>query len=86
MAYTIIFTKQAAKALQKMPRETARLIREKISQVADNPFAPHPNATKLQNREGYRLRVGDWRVIYDIQKDKVVILVLKIDSRGEVYR
>jgi len=40
----------------------------------------------MQNRDGYRLRVGDWRVIYDIQKEKVVILVLKIASRGEVYR
>ena len=44
------------------------------------------NATKLQGRPGYRLRVGDWRVIYEINKDEVVIIVMKIAPRGEVYR
>lgn len=57
-----------------------------MEQVAADPFAQHPNVTKLQIRPGYRLRIGDWRVIYEIQKDKVIILVLKIPPRGEVYR
>jgi len=86
MAYDIAFTKQAAKTLQKIPADIARSIRIKLEQIANDPFASHPNVTKLQNREGYRLRVGDWRVIYDVQKDKVLVLVLKIDVRGEVYR
>ena len=55
-------------------------------QIARDPFAPIPNAKKLQDRSGYRLRVGDWRVIYEIDKDEVVIIVLKIAPRGEVYR
>ncbi|RPI58500.1 MAG: hypothetical protein EHM56_01630 [Chloroflexi bacterium] len=42
--------------------------------------------TKLQNRPGYRLRVGDWRVIYEIENDELIILVLRIGLRGEVYR
>jgi mRNA interferase RelE/StbE len=86
MAFKIAFTKQAVKALQKMTSETAKLLRLKIEQIAEDPFAPHSNVPKLQNREGYRLRVGDWRVIYEIQQDKVLILVLKIGLRGEVYR
>ena len=69
-----------------MPRNTANLIREKLVQIARDPFAPIPNAKKLQDRSGYRLRVGDWRVIYEIDKDEVVIIVLKIAPRGEVYR
>jgi mRNA interferase RelE/StbE len=72
--------------LQKMPRDIGRSIRQKLDQIAVDPFAPHSGVAKLQNREGYRLRIGDWRVIYDIQKEKVVILVVKIASRGEVYR
>ena len=86
MAYDIAFTKQAAKTLQKIPADIARSIRIKLEQIANDPFASHPKVTKLQNREGYRLRVGDWRVIYDVQKDKVLVLVLKIGVRGEVYR
>ena len=69
-----------------MPRNTARLIREKLEVIAANPYADHPNAKKLQGREGYRLRVGDWRVIYKIQNEQLVIVVLKVASRGEVYR
>ena len=84
--YKIIFKKEAAKSLNKLPRNLAKMIREKLEAVAANPYADHPNAKKLQGRDGYRLRVGDWRVIYEIQNDKLVILVLKIAPRGEVYR
>ena len=84
--YKIAFTTQAAKALLKMPRNTAQLIREKLNQVAVDPFASIPNAKKLQGRPGYRLRVGDWRVIYEINQNEVVIIVIKIAPRGEVYR
>ncbi len=86
MPYTIAFTKQAVRVIQKMPRDTARMVNQKLEQIAEDPFASHPNVTKLQNREGYRLRVGDWRVIYMIQREQIVILVLKIGLRGEVYR
>lgn len=61
-------------------------IRRKLEQIAVSPFTPHHNVTKLQGREGYRLRQGDWRVIYKIQQEKIVILVLKIGLRKEVYR
>jgi len=84
--YKITFTAQAAKALLKMPRNTALLIREKLNQVAANPFASIPNAKKLPGRAGYRLRVGDWRVIYEINKEEITVIVLKIAPRGEVYK
>ena len=84
--YKIVFTKQAAKALQRIPRNIADLIREKVAQLAADPFAKSLNATKLQNRAGYRLRIGDWRLIYEVQKEQLVIMVLKVASRGEVYK
>ena len=85
--YQIFFTKQANRALQKMPRNTARLIRDKLDLLAQDPYyARNPNLAKLQSRSGYRLRVGDWRVIYEAEDDRLVILVLKIAPRGEVYR
>ncbi|MCP4363607.1 MAG: type II toxin-antitoxin system RelE/ParE family toxin [Chloroflexi bacterium] len=76
--YKIVFTKRADKTLRKMPREMAKRIREKLDQIAIAPYAQHNNVTKLQNRPGYRLRVGDWRVIYEIEDGKLIILVLKI--------
>jgi mRNA interferase RelE/StbE len=84
--YKISYTTQAAKALLKMPRNTAKLIREKLAQIANDPFASIPNVKKLQGRPGYRLRVGDWRVIYEVNQGQVVIMVIKIAPRGEVYR
>ncbi|MCB0164492.1 MAG: type II toxin-antitoxin system RelE/ParE family toxin [Anaerolineae bacterium] len=84
--YRIVFTKQANRALRKMSRDTANLIREKLDQLAQDPYAPNPNLTKLQGRSGYRLRVGDWRVIYELEDDRLVILVLKVAPRGGVYR
>jgi mRNA interferase RelE/StbE len=84
--YKIVIKKEAAKSLNKMPHNTANLIRQKLETIAANPYAEHPNSKKLQGRDGYRLRVGDWRVIYEIQNDKLVILVLRVAPRGEVYR
>lgn len=84
--YRIVFTKQADRTLRKMSRKTARLIREKLDQLAQDPHARNPNLTKLQGRPGYRLRVGDWRVIYELEDDRLVILVLKIAPRGGAYR
>lgn len=84
--FKISFTKEAQKALSKMPRNTAKTIRQKLDEIAANPFANHPNAKKLQGREGYRLRVGDWRVIYKIENEKLIIIVLKVAPRGEVYK
>ena len=69
-----------------MPKNISGLIREKLGHIAVDPYAQHNNVTKLQNRPGYRLRVGDWRVICELQDDQLVILVLKIGPRGEIYR
>jgi mRNA interferase RelE/StbE len=84
--YKIIFAKGAQKALLRLPKNMAVLVCQKLEQLAVDPYAPNTNAVKLQNRSGYRLRIGDWRVIYEIQNDELVILVLKIPQRGEVYR
>jgi len=84
--HKINYSKEATKSLLRMPRNTAKLIREKLEMIAADPHADHPNAKKLQGREGYRLRVGDWRVIYTIQNEQLMIIVLKVASRGEVYK
>ena len=69
-----------------MPRLLAVRIRDRMAAVATDPHAEHPNVRKLQGRDGYRLRVGDWRAIYEIHDDELVVLVLRVGPRGQVYR
>ncbi len=68
-----------------MPRNTAKRIRDKIEELAEDPAAMR-NVVKLTGVEGYRLRVGDWRVVYTLEQDELVVAVVKIKPRGEVYR
>lgn len=84
--YKIAFTEKAYKSLRRIPKNVVDRIRIKLDRVAKDPYAPYSNVTKLQNRPGYRLRVGDWRVIYDIRENELIILVLKVGSRGDIYR
>ena len=83
--HTIEFTVDALKALAVMPRNTARLIRSKIDLLAADPTAPNNNVKRLKGSAHYRLRVGDWRVDYEVQNDKLVIVVVRIAPRGSVY-
>lgn len=79
----ITFTKSAVKTLSRIPANTAALIRSKIELYATDPAALANNVTKLQGRDGYRLRVNDWRVIFD--EDGTVLAILAIGPRGGIY-
>ncbi len=72
--------------LQRMPNNIAKTIVRKINQLAENPYAPNNNITRLIGEPGYRLRVGDWRVLYAIHDDTLIIEIVKIGPRGGVYR
>lgn len=71
--------------LQRMPNNVAEIVVGKIKQLAKNPYAPNNNIKSLRNAPGYRLRVGKWRVLYEIHDDIRVIDVTKIGQRGSVY-
>ncbi len=78
----IAYTKDALKALRKMPANTAERIKAKIEAYAADPVSQANNVKALQGRSGIRLRVGDWRVIME---DGVVLAVLEIGPRGGIY-
>lgn len=83
--YRIEYLKRADKALSKMPRNVRALVVAKIDELARDPFAPNNNVRKLAGTAGFRLRVQDWRVIYRVLDDRLVLLVVRIGPRGEVY-
>ncbi|MCW5711697.1 type II toxin-antitoxin system RelE/ParE family toxin [Shinella sp.] len=79
----IVFHAPALRMLARIPRNEADKIRRKIYQYAADPAAQKANVKKLQGRAGFRLRVGNWRVIFDENGD--VLDVLEVDSRGNIY-
>jgi mRNA interferase RelE/StbE len=83
--YKITFSKNADKAMRRMPRNNAVIIAEKIKELADNPHGMR-NVKKLTNHPGYRLRVGDWRVVYTVHDNELLIQVINIKTRGEAYK
>jgi mRNA interferase RelE/StbE len=83
--FTVEYSRDALRALMHMPRNVRELIRSKIEAVATNPLGRHANVSRLQGRPEYRLRVQDWRVIYRLVDDRIVLLVIKIGARGQVY-
>lgn len=74
----INYSKQALKFLKKQDRPTQIRIINAINAL------PADDVVRLQGRAGYRLRVGDYRVIFD--KDYEVLMIEKIENRGQVYK
>jgi mRNA interferase RelE/StbE len=84
LVYQLEITKPAIRALRRIPANAARLIRAKLDQLAEDPM-PAPNVKPLKGRPGCRLRVGDWRVVYELDHPRRRLIVLDIGPRGSVY-
>jgi len=83
--YTIRIVASAARALRKIPTAMRARIARAIDGLADDPFPS--GERKLQGEEqAYRLRVGDYRVIYDVLPEELVVLVLRSGNRKDIYR
>jgi len=69
--HEVVTTKSFARSLARLPVNWQKRIVLKIKEVAANLYAKQNNVTRLQGREGWRLRVGDWRVIYELHDDRL---------------
>ncbi|MEK6945454.1 MAG: type II toxin-antitoxin system RelE/ParE family toxin [Nanoarchaeota archaeon] len=81
MMYQIIWDEKAQEQLLKLDSTLSKRISKKVLELSENPFSK--DVKKLKGIFGYRLRVGDYRVIFDVEKD--VILILKIGHRKNIY-
>ncbi len=84
--YSVAYSREAIRTLRRIPRNTSALIYAKIELLALNPRAPNNNVKALAGRPGFRLRVGDWRVIYDLDHGLRILAVERIAPRGGAYQ
>lgn len=82
--YRIEFRPAAVRELRKMDRSTQPRIRGAIELLAQDPRPPA--SRPLRGREGYRLRVGDYRIIYTINDGILLVVVVTIGHRRDVYQ
>jgi mRNA interferase RelE/StbE len=84
--WSVSYSAEALKTLTRMDRTMAKRLRAKILALARNPLAPNNNVKKLTGIEGYRLRVGDWRIIYTLRHEVLTVVVVRVGHRREIYQ
>ena len=84
MIYRILILRRAQKELAELSKRDYERMKSAILALSSNP---RPNqCTKLVSREGWRMRVGNYRVIYDISDSDMTVTILHIGHRKDVYR
>ena len=83
--YSIMLSKAANRTLAKLPANVRRTITVKLMELANDPYAPNSNVTAMVGVAGYRLRVGDWRIVYSLDDAVRVLFVERVGSRGSIY-
>lgn len=86
MSYQIEFSRRAEKNLKRLSRQDQKRISDKIDALAQEPRPSGVEKLQGKGEDAYRIRVGMYRVLYEIRDRELVILVIKIGHRREVYR
>ena len=84
MKYSVEIRRKAQKELAKITQPYRTKIIETIKELEKSPY-PH-NCKKLSGREAWRIRVGDYRIIYEVNGEKLIILIIKVGHRREIYK
>jgi mRNA interferase RelE/StbE len=85
MKYTVIISRPARKIIDRLETDLFNRIVKKLKNLEDNPWPS--GAEKLTGEANvYRVRVGDWRIVYQIRDRELIVLVVKVVHRREVYR
>ena len=82
--YRLRLKKSAAKEIENLPRKDCARVVGAIQKLLDDPY--EQNTQKLSGQEKYRIRVGNYRVLYEIINDELVVMVVKVGHRKDVYR
>ena len=82
--YKILIKKSVSKDFKKIPKKDIKRILDAIQGLVDEPRPPQ--SKKLSGQERYRLRQGNYRILYSIEDEKLIICVVKIGNRRDVYK
>jgi mRNA interferase RelE/StbE len=82
--YEISIKKSAVKELEDIPKKELQKIIKKIKTLSSDPRLQ--GSQKLSHREQYRIRQGDYRIIYSVQDDDLTVHIIKVGHRREIYR
>ncbi len=82
MTWQVIWSEKSVKQLEKLDKENAQKIVDSVLDCVDDPFK---SVMRLTNSRFYRLRVGNYRVILDLQMSKMIVFVVETDHRGNIY-
>lgn len=83
-SYELVFKKSVAKDLRAFPSAHVRRILQRIRALANDPRPP--GCEKLSGQERYRVRQGAYRIVYEIEDSRLVVLVVRVGHRRDVYR
>ena len=84
--YTLRYRRQARNYLARLPYRTKSEIVKKLHQLAENPNNPRLDVKALKSENAYLLRIGQFRVIYTLGHEELIIEIVRIRPRGDVYR
>ena len=82
--YRLEVSHTAHRQIRRLPAQTQERVNSVITRLAENPRPP--GAKKLTARDGYRVRVGDYRILYQVDDGAKVVIIYRVMSRGDVYR
>jgi len=86
VGYEVEYRKSSLVRLAKLDSGTRARIVAKIAAVGEQPMARNPNVKPLIGVAGHRLRVGDWRVLFELDHDNRRLVVRDVETRGDAYR
>jgi mRNA interferase RelE/StbE len=83
MVYSLNFSRQALKELEKIGEPSYSRVKQAVTALTVNPRPQ--GCKKLKDRQGYRIRIGDYRVIYDIFDTELIVDIITMGHRKDVY-
>ena len=85
MSYRIEFVRSAAKTYSRLDAVLQRRVDRELNRLSETPR--HPGVIRLQSADDlYRVRIGDLRLLFNVEDQVLVVLIVKIGQRGSVYR